>query len=106
MQVSLNFSAVGNLMTVPVPPDVTDIEAVSWLRCLAEHWPSRLSIADSTTLLLTVELPAHDVDVRNISGFVEQLLCDLRRNAQRNETTSPELEKLVTSIIDRSLGAK
>lgn len=106
MQVSLNFSAVGNLMTVPIPPDVSDIEAVSWLRSVAERWPSTLSIADSTTLLLTVELPAHDVDVEKISEFVEQLLCDSRRNAQRNESTSSALENLVTSIIDRSLGAK
>lgn len=106
MQSRVSFLISGDLLKLCVPPHVSDADAIAWLRNVAEYWPSRLSIYNSTTMYLEIELGSEDADRQTVLSTAEQLLLDITRTDQIKALSPFELENLVSAVIDRSLGKK
>ena len=106
MDIELHSSTTDQLARIRIPANISDHNAVKLLRSCGERWPSRLSIPDSMTIFLEIETGMTGQDAGGVRDTVEQLWIDLARAKKLGEATPPDLEGLVTAVIERSLGKR
>ena len=106
MVIELHSSTSDHLVRVRIPTSISDHDAVKLLRSCSERWPSRLSIPDSMTIFLEVETGTTGQSADSVRDTVGQLWNDLARAKNLGETIPPDLEDLVSAVIERSLGKR
>ena len=104
MVIELHPSTTDRLVRIRIPASISDRDAVKLLRSCGERWPSRLSIPDSMSIFLEIETRATEQGADAVRNAVEQLWTDLARVRALGKATSPDLEGLVSAVIERSLG--